>query len=311
MNMAHLEAERILGSTGGSLLLFGLAACIGRDAPPLPPVKLLSKTERKSILPVLVRVMTLAREMGLDNFNFRVPEPFIKEAIAQFPKVQHELDCEQLHAAGQMGLSLDRPKLAWMAAGEGLKRGGDWTARFLMLRAEATPPSQAQRGLALSAAAIEFARAQGDMDLVDEAVELVRNPYGGESAHMTLEQAREVVRRELQSPQFPTRNSTPPDYDDLLPMAKRICDCADCRRKRGEPVDDDEDLGLFDDLLEPGFDDATMREMFDQMAPKEMSSELKNQLFEMMKESFVTGESPEQIMERTFGPPTGGKKKKR
>jgi hypothetical protein len=180
-----------------------------------------------------------------------------------------------------------------------------------MLRCSAMPPGQPQRGLALNAAAIEFARAQGDMALVDEAVEAVRNPLGGESAHVTLEQAREVVRRELKSPAFPTSKSEPPDYDDLLPMARRACDCSDCRRKRGEIFDDDEDLDLpLGDLLEAGFSETVMKEMFDQMAPKGMPPELRDQFFELVKESFQTGESPEELMDRVFGA-EGGKKKKR
>jgi hypothetical protein len=159
--------------------------------------------------------------------------------------------------------------------------------------------------LVLAAAAAALGRFHRDKDVIDNAVEIVRNPLGGNSLSLTLEQARDVVRRELASPDFPNFLIPAPDYTDLLPSREKLCQCPDCRRNRGEAVTDlDEDEK--DDELE--LDDAEIEQMFKDALPKEMPSDLKQQLLEVMKESFLTGESPDEIMSRLFG--GGGNRKK-
>jgi hypothetical protein len=56
-----------------------------------------------------------------------------------------------------------------------------------------------------------------------------------------------------------------------------------------------------------------VRRLFDESLPKDVPPETANLLFEVMKETFATGESPEKIMSRVFGsrPKGGGKKKGR
>jgi len=237
---------------------------------------------------------------------------YLKEAEAQFPSASGSLNVEQMRALGRLGLLTELPKLAWAASAEGLKRGGPTEAFFLMLRARATPRGHEGRSLALAAAAAELGRFHRDTEAVDEAVEFLRNPFGGDSPSLTLEKAREVVRRELASPAFPGGFKSGPDYRDLLPA--RLCQCADCRRERGEIPRVFED-GEFDDAEfdfddesddDGGLSDDEMWRMFKESAPKGIPPELEKMLFEALKEALVTGESPEEIMSRIFGTGRGG-----
>jgi hypothetical protein len=238
---------------------------------------------------------------------------YLKEAEAQFPGVSGSLDVELIRQLGRLGLSTEHPKLAWAASVEGLKRGGPTEAFFLLLRARATPPGLEARSLALAAAAAELGRFHRDTGTVDEAVEILRNPFGGDSASLTLDKAREVVRRELASAAFPSPFKPGPDYRDLLPV--RMCQCANCRRERGEisgPLDDyDEE---FDEEPDDDFvlSEDEMRRIFNESLPKDVPPATANLLFEVMKETLLSGASPDDVMARVFGglPKSGGKKKK-
>ena len=173
----------------------------------------------------------------------------------------------------------------------------------MLLRARAMPAEHGMRYLALAAAAAELGRFHRDMEVVDKAVELVRNPLGGDSVSLTLEQAREVVRKEMASPAFPAGFSPGPDYGYLMPG--KPCQCPDCRRKRGEtsgPLDEVED--------DYEFDEDEMERTFNERAPKDMPPEISKMLFEIMKEAFLTGESPDEIMSRIVGGSGRGKQKK-
>jgi tetratricopeptide (TPR) repeat protein len=303
---ARAETEQLLnGRIAAEFLIFGVAAVSKRlSAVILPPPKALSAAERKAIPASLARVMALAKDLGITKFQ--LPVTYFSETEAQFPGVKDNLGAEQIFALGQMGMATEHPKLAWMASNEGLKRGGPLEARFLLLRARAHPPSDGRRYFVLAAAAAALGRFHRDMDVIDKAVEIVRNPLGGSSLSLTLEQARDVVRRELAAPDFPNFLTPAPDYTDLLPSRETLCQCPDCRRKRGEDVA--ADLDLDDEEDESEFDDAEIEQMFKDALPKEMPPNLKQQLLEIMKESLLTGESPDEIMSRVVG---GGDKTKK
>ncbi len=308
---AQDELERLLGSRlCAGVLLFGLAGAAKRpDRVSLIEPKALSREQRASIPALLARVVAISRDFGIKNFE--APVIYLKEAEAQFPGVSGSLDVELIRQLGRLGMSTDHPKLAWAATVEGLKRGGPTEAFFLLLRARATPRGCEARSLALAAAAAELGRFHRDTEAVDEAVEFLRNPFGGDSPSLTLEKAREVVRRELASPSFPSGFKAGPDYRDLLPV--KVCQCADCRRERGEisgPFDDyDEE---FDEAPDDDFEisEDEMRRIFNESMPKDIPPAAANLLFEVMKESLLSGADPDDVMARVFGGrPKGGKKK--
>src|ERR1700749_4849802 len=120
----------------------------------------------------------------------------------QFPRAAGSLDIEQLRSLGNVAMSVDRTKLAWAASTEGLKRGGSLEAQFMLLRARALPARHGGGYLAVSAAAAELGRFHGDSEVVGKAIEMVRNPLGGDSISLTMEQARDVMRKEIASAAF-------------------------------------------------------------------------------------------------------------
>ncbi len=303
---ALLEVGRLLGDAiAAEILVFGVATaskCLSSGG--LRPVNDLRRDERTAIPASLARTMALARDLGIAKFPF--PIAHLEEAEAQFAGVSDALDAVQIRLLADLGLSTGYLSLAWAASGAGLKRGGPSEARFMLLRARAIPAGFGQRYLALAAAALELGRFHRDMDVVDKAVEIVRNPYGGDSISLTAAQAREVVRKELASPAFPSRSQVGPDYRDLMPR-EEPCQCPDCRRRRGETS------GPFDEIeTEDGdeFDDDEMRRIFDDGAPEGLPPEMANMLFEVLKEALINGESPDAILSRLTGA-AGGRKKGR
>jgi len=311
---AQKEMERLLGSDlSARLLLFGIAAAAKHSDPILlPETKSLNREQRAAIPALIARVVAISQDLGIQKFE--VPTLYLKEAEAQFASTSASLKVEQIRALGQLGLLTEHPKLAWAASEAGLKRGGPAEAYFLLLRAQATPPGLEVRRMALAAAAAELGRFHRDTDTVDEAVEILRNPFGGDSPSLTLEKAREVVRRELASAAFPGPFKPGPDYRDLLPV--KVCQCADCRRERGEisgPFDDyDEE---FDEEADDDFEfsEDEMRRIFNENMPKDIPPATAKLLFEVMKETLLSGASPDEVMARVFpgGPNGGGKKKGR
>jgi tetratricopeptide (TPR) repeat protein len=301
---ARLEVESLLGGgLAAGLLLFGVAAvskCL--DLVDLPCVHELSRQERTAIPASLARAVAVAKDLGIKKFQ--LPVSYFAEAEAQFPDVSGSLDIEQIRSLGELGMATEHRKLAWSASGAGLERGGSSEARFLLLRARAMPAGYGERYLALAAAAAELGRFHRDIEVVDGAVEIVRNPFGGHSISLTLEQAREVVRKEIASPAFPGLFGPGPDYSDLL--AEKLCQCPDCRQRRGETT------GLFDEEedengYEPDEDD--MERIFNESVPADMPPDIARMLLEVMKEALLTGESPDEIMSRIAGG-RGGKQKK-
>ena len=300
-----LEVEGLLeNKLAAKLLVFGIASVSSKVATrvKLPWTTDLSQEEKESIPKSVAKVMAITKDLGI--VKFKLPIVYFDEAETHFSSVSNTLDIGEIRFLGDLGISTDHTKLAWEASGAGLERGGPDEAYFLLLRANAMPAKDGDRHLAVAAAAAELARFHRQTDIVDRALRITRNPYGGESISLTLKQAREVIRKELASPLYPSRFSPEPDYSALLPN-DRLCDCSDCRRKRGEegygPFDGD---APFDDEL----DDAQMKRMFDQNVPPDIPPDLAGDLFEVLKNSFLSGQSPDEILDRLLG--GRGKKKK-
>jgi tetratricopeptide (TPR) repeat protein len=304
---AHLEAARLLGGDlAARFVVFAIATVSKRFAAvPLLPVKVLGKAERAEVPAALAKMVMVCEDLGIEEYG--LPFGYIAEAEIQFPRIAGSLDVEQLRALGNIAVAADHTKLAWAASTEGLKRGGPLEAHFMLLRARAMPARHGQRYVAVAAAAAELGRFHGNSDVVGKAIEIVRNPLGGDSISLTLEQARDVVRKEMGSPAFPRGAGRDPDYSDLMPR-REPCQCPECRAARGEipgPFDDDDDDD-FDD-----FPEAELESIFNEGIPDGVPPELSKALFSVLKEALVTGESPEKIMARIMGGRSGrGKQKK-
>ncbi len=293
---ARLEVEtRLGGDLASGLLIFGVAAVAKRlEWVYLPPVEALSRQERSQIPQSMAKVMAVAEDLGLRKFQLDID--YFAETEAQFSGARDSLDVPQIRLLGELGIASERPQLAWAAAGAGLERSGPTEAHFLLLRAQSLPPGHGPRYVALAAAAVELGRFHRDMEVVDQALRIVRNPFEDKTISLTIEQAREVVRRELASPAFPDTRHPGPDYSDLFPQ--RLCQCPVCRSGRGdtsELFDLDEDEDDFD------MSDEEMEDILNEGIPPGMPPELARAFLDIMKESALTGERPEDIMARIMG----------
>ena len=99
----------------------------------------------------VAKVMELLKDMGITKFNLSMH--YLEETETQFPGLSDTLTAAQLRRLGDLGITTSRPKLAWLATGAGLKRGGPDEAYFLLLRSRATPSWYSNRAVALAAAA--------------------------------------------------------------------------------------------------------------------------------------------------------------
>jgi hypothetical protein len=294
MDEARAEACRLLGSDiAAGLLVCGIAAAAKRRAVELPRVKALSRAEQSALPADIARLVAIAKDVGIKKFF--LPIAYMEEAAKQFKRVRDSLDIGQLRNLAETALVTDFDELAYAASGEGLSRGGETEARFLVLRARSMPKHQGTRHMICAAAAAELARPHRDMETVGEAVDLVRGVFDSGPFSLTLEQAREVVQKEIAASVYPAGNSRGPDYSGLMPG--RLCDCPECRRARGEmsvPLGDDD----FDDEdFDEDLDDAKMEKIFNDRVPPGMPPEMAQMLFEILKEGYRNGLSPDEILD--------------
>jgi hypothetical protein len=283
---ARAEAERLMGGEiAAGILVFGFSlAAKGTAFMSLPNVKTLSKAQRAGLPAALAKVAALVRDLGIAKFSFT--EAYLAEAAKQFARVSGSLDTAQLRTLAELALGTGQQEFAYAAAGAGLTLDKSTAARFLYLRARSLQEKNSGRRAVCAAAAAELARAHRDMELVDRAVEMVRACYGDEAFSLTLDQAGEVLRKEIAASTFPKgKRRGDPDYSNLLP--ENLCYCPECRSKRGElpnPFDDD------------GLDEAGMKRIFDEKTPADMPPEIAGMLFELMKATYLRGEDPEKVI---------------
>lgn len=306
------ETHGLLGSLTTTLLLFGIAATAKRlDLTSAPDTQSIKKAGLQETIPAsMARVMAMAKDFGISKFS--LPMTFIDETEKQFSRAAHALDLTQISALGELGLASDHPKLAWAASTVGLKRGGPTQASFLLLRARALPEDFDDRRMALAAAAAELARFHRDDRVVDQAVDILRDSFDSDSFSLTYEQACEIARREADLPSLPRHYDSGPDYSDIFP--ETLCQCPKCRYNRGETeslLDDEEDEEFLEEEDGPEISETEMRTIFDRARPKDLPPELADTLFQIMKEAFQTGESPEEIFSRLNSGGGGSAKQKK
>jgi hypothetical protein len=223
---------------------------------------------------------------------------YFDETEAQFPRCSGSLGVEQIRSLGELGIATSRPGLAWAASVAGLERGGPTEGYFLLLRARALPEGSAGRYDVVMAAAAELGRLHRDMEVVSQAVEASRDPFDDDPLSLTADQACEVLRKEKESPAFPSRYSPGPDYSDLFPGD--LCTCPSCRRERGESSGPDD--GYYPDEEE-------MAREFYAAAPKDIPPDLLPGLLEMAKTAYLTGQDPGDVISEILGGRRGKRKK--
>ena len=238
------DVEELLGSgAAAAMLIFAVAtASKQRALGRLGPIAKLPSAERTSLPGALARATALAADIRL---TLELPASWMAEVARRFPACSATLETDQLRRLGESALLAGRSALAYAVSAAGLERGGATEGRFLLLRAQSVTGPIGRRVVCARAAA-ELARQQQDAELVEEAVELVHGLFEFDQVSLTLEQARDVLKREKAAPAPPRRNRPGPAYGDLLGSD---CQCATCRQARGEVV------GPFDALYDDDLDD--------------------------------------------------------
>jgi hypothetical protein len=304
---ARAELEGLLGSDVPAGLLVASLALVSKCGVTvkMPPASSLGKAHWRALPAIVARLSDLAQDLGISKF--KIAPGYLAEAERQFPGARASLNVRQLAALAEMALAEDAAPFAYAASGEGLSREGDTpgpaAARFLLLRARSLPGGAFDRRTVVAAAAVELARPNREMDIIEAALDLLKDDFEPEPLALTPEQAGEVVRREKTAPVFPVLGRNQPNYSDLL--TSRLCNCPSCRRARGEAPDpfgpEDEAIDLND-----------MKRMFDDRVPGGIPPDAAEALFELMKNAYLNGESADDVLERLdLGGRFGGKGKKR
>ena len=320
---AHIELEGLLeGRTAAHLLVSVLGGlCKRKELEKMPPLQEISKPERASIPAAFARVTRLMAGIGFTKYD--LPANYANEVENQFSQVSGSLSLEDLRDLAHLGRLLVKHKLTWSVSNAGLARGGTSEAFFLMARAHAMPGGVSrERVTALAAAAVALGRAYGDSEVVEIALKGLRNPFSGEVFSLTIEQAREVVKREQAWPKFPSPGSGGPKYHDLVSELRLPTDFFDLD---GDDDDDDEFGDEFDedefcdddddDDDDDGMPDLdTIIRQIKATAPPGVPPEIAESMAKVMLQGMLEGKSPEEIMAEMFGPsgarPKKGRKKR-
>jgi len=265
-NAHNLEVRQLLGGElAATVVLSGLAeACGLRKAETLyflPPAP--AQSEPGDMAAAAARACVLGDDMGTP---FDIPVAWESRLAEELAAENCSLDTQELRALAETASRGRRMELAYAASGAGLAKEGADRARFLLLRAGSLPTWAYGRREKCAKAAASLARRRRDMDLVKEAIDLLRGPsrrwfafspwgddIGEEDLSMDAVDVERVLQRELDEDEFPTfdtysfRDEDEDEYDDdeydddddddASDFGQ--CNCPSCRRARGELVVDD------------------------------------------------------------------------
>jgi hypothetical protein len=214
--------ETVLESRlAATLLMHGIAIrCKRPGLTRIDPAKQLPPADKVQIPMAMAKASAVAIELGISKFS--LPMDYFEEANREFPKHAAGFDVKHLKAVGAMGFGGGFPHLAWRASTAGLRLGGPSEAAFLVMRARAMPRGTELRQVVVLSAAVVLARSHGDTDAANQAVSILKSPLRDEPIAFTLEQAREILRRELASPDPPFQGRPglrrPSAGSEALPM---------------------------------------------------------------------------------------------
>ncbi len=218
------KAARLLGSEAAAVLLLSKVAChcgLPIEELRLPDTTPFAPGETSGIL--AATVCAIGEEVGIP---MEVPPAWWDGIAEEILDGDGNLEPAQLRVLAESALRDGAKELAFVAAGEGLARGGPTEARFLLLRAQSLPSWQYERRGECLAVAAELARRQGDAGLISRIGDFRRQdetgygfPYmGGDRDHSRVSaSAREMNRiikreREARSYEFHPPQHGPFDF---------------------------------------------------------------------------------------------------
>lgn len=259
------EIESLLGSEAAAALLIYVVAsackCDGSEWSHFP------NTNRGALPAILARVAALARDLEL---AVAVPYAWVREAGEQFPKIPHTLAIPQLRELGECARAHHIDEFVYNISAEGLTRGVNTEAEFLLLRAHALLVRSHDRAMMCALTAAGIARRRQELDLAARAVDFLDERFKEEINKLEPAQIDLVLKTEKEETKFPLPGRGPA-YPELR---GQLCDCPSCRKARGEkvsPLDQEEELEEEDpfDGLPPAFADLFMATMMEGMARNE------------------------------------------
>jgi len=230
--------------------------------------------EGNDLVNAMARGCQVADDMGI---AVAIPQAHEKKLRDFFSNEDNLQDTAAIRIIAETALKNDNFELAYAAAGAGLLQHGVAAARFLLLRARSLPAWEIDRQDDCITAAIELARRERDLDLIDEAIELRRNgngwPFGfsifnpiiGEDKpSMDTETLNQVLHREKKAREYPSSmmDGFLDDFDDGVDDDDesncRYCDVKNCPDRNAPYVPnelyvedgDDDDLPDFNTLLD-------------------------------------------------------------
>ncbi|MBW2329870.1 MAG: hypothetical protein JRF30_02830 [Deltaproteobacteria bacterium] len=216
----------------------------------------------------VARGCALGDDMGVP---FNIPPKWQKQLTEFFAAQECSLDTMLIRTLADAALRNGNAELAYAASGAGLSRRGRDSTRFLLLRARSLPMWMIDRRNDCISAAIEMARRERDMDLLDEAIELRRGgrdlqfPFSiwgsiidKSDFSMDAETQDKVLQREKEARGYPSSADYSPDHDyyeddddcDDDPDMCKYCDEKDCPDRSAEYVLDDEDDYEDDEFID-------------------------------------------------------------
>jgi hypothetical protein len=225
--------------------------------------------EDNNLVAAVARACELGEDMGVP---ISIPGECEEKMSAVFISRENTVDISAIRTIAETALRNNNLELTYTASGAGLKRGGPDAARFLLLRAQSLPPWEMKRRDACLRGAIEFARRERAMDLIDEAIEFRRTVQGmspglsiwngirsENNISMDEDALQQVLQFEKEAQQYPSSMTmgmfNDPDYDedyeddDDEDHQCKYCDVKNCPDRTAEYVgyelDDDND---FDDF---------------------------------------------------------------
>ena len=255
-------ADLLGGPAAADLLCAGVAKAAGEQqvAQDLRQ-KAGDQPAARTIVSALDRIHLLCTQSGIEVV---LPSEWAAQLTAYCNNSRPQLSGRSIRLLANLALQSAEMELLHAASGAGLRREED-TARYLYYRGRSMPVIAKQRIFTCWRLAAFLARMEEDRALLDEMqAGLRRVPYSiryrllplfrTTAALASNQEVAEVVETEAGTIDYP-RNW----WDDFRdgPYGERgaPCDCANCRRARGESLDDEDDDGYWDDDEEEDYDD--------------------------------------------------------
>lgn len=285
------EIERVLGGPVATAMLTSAVALASKRGELIASesVQKRAKHYPTAFPAALARITLLSRDVQLP---LRIPREWMNEATKQFRRAHRALEVSQLEALGDAALEANDLLFAYAVSAAGLERGSPTEAQFLWLRARCLPEPSFERRMICATAAAKLARQHGQGDLAQKAFDLLRGPFKDGSIDLTPAQLNEVLKTERKQTAYPRTGSQDLKYRSII--RGRLCPCPDCRRERGETVDelDEDDLDeIFDDERSDENDLPPGLEIPDGLPP-----EVASVLLEEAARAIDRGESLEQFL---------------